>query len=172
MPLTKTLRAHAPTAILTAAMMGAAIAAITLPRANAESAGKPVATAASHDGVLQHVNKRLASLKSKLGITKDEEPAWHGFAQVSRDNATAMEKMFDQRAQKLDKMNAVENMESFAAIQSKQADDMNKLSAAFNTLYGKLTPDQQKQVDEMFRATAERHMEHRQREKHKPATHD
>lgn len=170
MPLTKILRFHAPTAILTATMLGAAIAVVALPHANAQSPSKPAATT-SHGSIVQHVDRRLAALKHKIGITKDEETAWQGFAQVSRDNATAMEKMYRQREEKLDKMNAVENMESFAAIQSKQADDINKLSAAFNSLYTKLTPDQQKQIDATFRAAAERRMKLHSHVKHGTPSH-
>ncbi len=163
----RSLRAHAPAALLAATMAGASIAAIALPHARAatpESKSKSktttTATPAPQSRMLAHVDHRLAALKAKLRITASEQDAWHGFAQVSRDNATAIATLYQSRAAHLATMNAVQNMESFAAIQAKQADNMNKLTAAFQTLYGKLDAAQQKTADSMFRAYAEHHMAH------------
>ena len=158
----RSLRAHAPAALLAATMAGASIAALALPHARAATPETKTTTAAApHSPVLKHVDHRLAALKTKLGITKTERAAWHGFAQVSRDNATSIAALYQSRAAHLATMNAVQNMESFAAIQAKQADNMNKLTAAFQTLYTKLDATQQKKVDAMFRAYAKRHLEHR-----------
>ena len=158
----RSLRAHAPAALLAATMAGASIAAIALPHARAATPEtKTTSAPAPHARMLAHVDHRLAALKAKLGITADEQAAWHGFAQVSRDNATSIAALYQSRAAHLATMNAVQNMESFAAIQAKQADNMNKLTAAFQTLYGKLDAAQQKRVDAMFRAYAERRLGHR-----------
>ena len=158
----RSLRAHAPAALLAATMAGASIAALALPHARAATPEtKTTTSAAPHSRMLKHVDHRLAALKTKLGITKTERAAWHGFAQVSRDNATSIATLYQSRAAHLATMNAVQNMESFAAIQAKQADNMNKLTAAFQTLYTKLDATQQKKVDAMFRAYAKRHLEHR-----------
>lgn len=166
MPFTRIIRNHGAPVALAAAMLGASATAIVLPRADAATKVQPVAAAAPNQTVLDHVNRRLGSLKQRLEITHEQEGAWHAFAQVSRENATAMAKLYDQRAQHIGTMNAVQNMESYAAIQARQADDMNKLSAAFQTLYGKLTPPQQHKVDAMFRIEAERHLHHRRATKH------
>ncbi|OYW10669.1 MAG: hypothetical protein B7Z59_06425 [Acidiphilium sp. 37-67-22] len=157
----RSLRTHAPAALLAATMAGASIAAIALPHARAATPeSKTTTTPAPHSRMLAHVDHRLAALKAKLRITAAEQDAWHGFAQVSRDNATAIATLYQSRAAHLATMNAVQNMESFAAIQARQADNMNKLTAAFQTLYGKLDASQQKTVDSMFRAYAEHHMAH------------
>jgi hypothetical protein len=165
----RSLRTHAPAALLAATMAGASIAAIALPHARAatpesKTTSKTTTTTttapAPHSRMLVHVDHRLAALKAKLRITASEQHAWHGFAQVSRDNATAIATLYQSRAAHLATMNAVQNMESFAAIQAKQADNMNKLTAAFQTFYGKLDASQQKTVDSMFRAYAEHHMAH------------
>ncbi|GBQ05417.1 Spy/CpxP family protein refolding chaperone [Acidiphilium acidophilum] len=105
--------------------------------------------------MIAHVDANLAKLKKSIGITTAEESSWHGFTQVSRTNALNLATLYQQRSKTLSTMNAVQNMESYAAIAAKNADDMNALSAAFQTLYAKLTPAQQKKIDTVFRARAE-----------------
>ncbi|MCF3947878.1 Spy/CpxP family protein refolding chaperone [Acidiphilium sp. AL] len=156
MSLSRTL--HKP--VLAAALLasGLGLGAVGLHRASAETAPATATGAAPmtpmQKAIIAHVNARLASLKKDIGITKAEEPAWHGFTQVSRGNATGMAALYAARAKGLATMNAVQNMESYSAIAAKQADDMNALSAAFQTLYAKLTPAQRKKVDARFRAEA------------------
>jgi division protein CdvB (Snf7/Vps24/ESCRT-III family) len=109
----------------------------------------------SEKATVSHVDARLAKLKQSIGITTSEEASWQGFVQVSRTNALNLDGLYEQRSKSLATMNAVENMESYSAILAKNADDMNNLSAAFQTLYTQLTPDQQKKIDAEFRAKAE-----------------
>jgi hypothetical protein len=48
-------------------------------------------------------------------------------------------------------MSAVDNMKSYAAIARSYADDTEKLATAFASLYAKLSPEQQKTADQLFR---------------------
>ncbi|MGC9269380.1 Spy/CpxP family protein refolding chaperone [Acidiphilium sp.] len=105
--------------------------------------------------MIAHVDANLATLKKSIGVTASEEASWQGFTQVSRSNALNLAALYQARAKTLATMNAVQNMESYAAIAARNADDMNALSAAFHTLYAKLTPAQQKKIDAVFRAHAE-----------------
>ena len=107
--------------------------------------------------VLNHVDQRLAVLKKTLVITPAQQPDWHGFATVMRNNATGLWQMYNERNAKLGTMNALANIESYAAITGRQADDMNALSAAFQILYGILTPAQQVKADILFRREAKQH---------------
>ncbi len=68
-----------------------------------------------------------------------------------RDNAKAMDAIYQQRAEKLASMTAVDNMQSFAQIEQERAQDMQKLVPAFQTLYGSLSDQQKKTADQMFR---------------------
>jgi hypothetical protein len=134
-------------------LMGAALAqtSTTAPTTTAAPA-KPAAAKVSP--MIMHVNEHLASLKKSLAITPAEENNWEGFAQVMRDNATGLAAQYKTRADAVDTMNAVQNMESYTSIASTQADDMTRLSAAFQTLYTSLTPAQQQKADQIFRTEA------------------
>jgi hypothetical protein len=112
--------------------------------------------------VLKHVDQRLIALKKSLVITPAQQADWHGFAAVMRSNATGLSRMYDERNAKLGTMNALANIESYAAITGRQADDMNALSAAFQILYGTLTPVQQHKADMVFRVKARQHERKRQ----------
>jgi hypothetical protein len=109
-------------------------------------AGKPSDTQAA-------VEQRITALQTRLAITQDQTPAWNAFAQVMRDNAQNTDTLFQQRAQNAAKMSAVENMKSYAAIARAYADNTEHLATAFETLYGKLTPQQQQTADTLFRET-------------------
>ena len=112
--------------------------------------------------VLKRVDQRLTSLKKALAITPAQQANWHGFAAVMRTNATGLSKMYEERNAKLGTMNALANIESYAAITGQQADDMNALSAAFHILYGTLTLTQQQKADTLFRLKARQHIKKRQ----------
>ena len=60
-------------------------------------------------------------------------------------------------------MSAVDNMQSFEAIEQARADGMQKLVPAFQTLYTSLSDQQKQQADALFRYQAAK------AEAHKPA---
>jgi periplasmic protein CpxP/Spy len=97
------------------------------------------------------VERRIADLHSKLHITGDESAKWDQFAQVMRDNAKEMDQAYQQRADKLGTMTAVDNMQSFAQIEQQRAQDMQKLVPAFQNLYASLSDPQKKTADDLFR---------------------
>jgi periplasmic protein CpxP/Spy len=97
------------------------------------------------------VEQHIAQQKTQLHITAAQEPQWDQFAQVMRDNAQDMSRSFEQRGSRLSTMNAAENMQSYADMAQQHAQDMQKLAAAFQTLYSGLSPDQKKLADNMFR---------------------
>ncbi len=113
-------------------------------------------TQAGTTSVEQMQQQRLAQLHQKLGITPAEEGAWSQFAQASTQNATQLDAQYRDRAAQLGSMNAVQTMQSFAKIQTKQAEDMTNLVPQFQQLYAALSPAQQQAADAMFRDTAER----------------
>jgi catalase (peroxidase I) len=100
----------------------------------------------------QAVEQRIQALQAKLAITPGEMHDWNDFAQVMRDNASSTDQLFQQRAHSAATMTAVENMRSYAGIARSYADNTQKLADAFATFYGKLTPEQQKSADALFRA--------------------
>jgi len=119
-------------------------------------AGHPVAGKNAEE----RVEGRIKELHAQLRITPAEEPQWNEFAQVMRENARDMDQAFLQRAQQFPTMDAVQNMQSYEQIAEQHAQRVQKLLPAFEKLYDAM-PDQQKRLaDQVFRANAEKHMQH------------
>jgi hypothetical protein len=104
----------------------------------------------------QMAEERITDLHTRLHITAQQQPQWDQFAQVMRDNAKDLDSAYQQRATTFDKMNAVENMQSYAQIEQTRAQDLQKLVPAFQTLYSALSDDQKKSADQLFRNQAAR----------------
>ena len=108
----------------------------------------------------ERVERRINELHSQLQITPAEEPQWNEFAQVMRENARDMDQAFMQRAQQFPTMNAVQNMQSYEQISQEHAQRVQKLLPAFQKLYDAMPEQQKRLADQVFRANAEKHMEH------------
>jgi hypothetical protein len=104
----------------------------------------------------QMAEQRITDLHKQLKITAAEQSQWDQFAQVMRDNAKDLDAAYQQRATNFDKMNAVENMQSYAQTEQTRAQDMQKLVPAFQALYTVLSDQQKQQADELFRNQAAR----------------
>ncbi len=103
------------------------------------------------------VETRITQLHKELGITSAQQGQWDQFAQVMRDNAKAFGKAIQDRAAKLASMNAMESMQSYAALAELHSQDVQKLTAAFQTLYGSLSDAQKKAADTAFRPRVRAH---------------
>jgi periplasmic protein CpxP/Spy len=112
------------------------------------------AVAGSHQ---EKVEQRIADMHATLHITEAQEPQWDSFAQVMLDNAQAMETVLGKNAGTAPTRTATEIMQSYAEIAAQHAQNVQKLSTAFDTVYAGLTADQQKAADEMFRVKADEH---------------
>ncbi len=113
------------------------------------------ATATPEQTEQQAAEQRIQTLQAALQIAPPQMAQWTGFAQAMRDNAAATDALFRSRAASAATMNAVDNMKSYATVARSYADNTQKLSDAFGTLYAALS-DQQKQVaDRLFRQQAE-----------------
>ncbi len=124
-------------------------------RPAATTAEAPVAAGAHHASV-RHVDQRIAELHAKLAITPEQQPQWDRFTKVMRDNATAMDTRFQRRRQTLLTMSTAENMQSYAHLVVEHGQDVQRLSAAFDTLYAGLSALQQRTADQNFRDDAHR----------------
>jgi hypothetical protein len=145
-------------------------AAMAQPQSAAVQGGTPRPPAAEASPMGSHpvagknaeerVEARIKELHAQLRITPAEEPQWNEFAQAMRENARDMDQVFMQRAQQFPTMNAVQNMQSYEQIAEQHAQRVQKLVPAFEKLYDAM-PDQQKRLaDQVFRANAEKHMQH------------
>ena len=75
------------------------------------------------------VERRITDLHGKLHITSQQSQPWDQFAQVMRDNAREMDQVYQQRAEKLGSMSAVDNMQSYAQIEQQRAQDVAEARA-------------------------------------------
>jgi periplasmic protein CpxP/Spy len=130
---------------------GAAPQVAPAPAVSSPIAGHPVAGKNAEE----RVERRIAELRVQLRITPAEQQQWDQFAGVMRENARDMDQIFIQRAQQLGSMTALQNMQSYEQLAEAHAQHLQKLVAAFQTLYVAM-PDQQKQLaDQVFHANAE-----------------
>jgi len=136
------------------ALGGPAVAAVVSQTATTPAASTTQQT--QRWSIQQITQERLNRLRDQLRITAAEEPAWNQFAQTSMQNAASLDQAYHQRAEQVPTANAMQNLQSFAQIQMRQAQDMQRLVPIFQSLYSKLTPQQQQIADQTFRATAER----------------
>jgi sorbitol-specific phosphotransferase system component IIBC len=100
------------------------------------------------------VEQRIADMHATLHITPAEDPAFNSFAQVMLDNAQAMDAVATKNEGDPSTRNAVQTLQQYASVTEQHAQNVQKLSAAFGTLYATLSPAQQKTADEMFRNAA------------------
>jgi hypothetical protein len=108
------------------------------------------------------VEKRITDMHRELQVTPAESSQWDQFAQVMRDNAKEIDQAYKDRADKLDSMSAVDNMQSYAQIEQLRAQQVQKLVPAFQTLYASLSDQQKQRADALFRNQAAREQAHRQ----------
>src|SRR5690348_6111180 len=156
MPM-KTIFSHGFAPMVVAALLSLPLAAWAQSPPATPMAGHAVPGQSAQE----RVEQRIKELHAQLRITPAEEPQWNQFAAVMRDNARAMDQAFMQRAQNFETMNAVQNMQSYQQLSQVHAEDLQKLVPAFQKLYDAM-PEQQRQLaDQVFRANAEQHAQHR-----------
>jgi protein CpxP len=133
--------------------------ALSLPAAAWAQTTTAPATTQPAASIQQKVEQRIADMHATLNITPAQETQWDAFAQVMLDNAQAMQALESKSAGNMATASAVELLQSYSEIAQQHAQNVQKLSTAFGTLYASLTAEQKKSADEMFRSTAERREE-------------
>ena len=98
----------------------------------------------------ERVEARIKSLHDQLKITDAETPQWNAFAQVMRDNATAMRGQIDQRRQGKGKMSAIDDLRSYRQLAQAHVEGLDRLIPAFQALYDTMPDDQKKNADAVF----------------------
>jgi hypothetical protein len=166
-PATQAPATQAPATMAPSTMapstMAPAVSAPAAPSART-SAPAPHGTSAhvsAPRGTPAHVNDRIEAMRRRLQITAQQEPAWNAFAQTMRDNATATEQAYQDRAAHLQTMTAVENLHSFAKLEQSRAEGLEGLATSFDTLYGQLSDTQKHVADAMFARQGEHAGKHK-----------
>lgn len=154
---------------LTTALLIAPALAQTTPSAPPAAAPAPRAAPAKPvPHRVSPIEARIRRLHAQLHITAAQAAQWDRVAATMRENSETIEHLVRERAAKLRTMNAVENLQTYAAIADAHADGLRKLVPAFDALYQSMSPAQKRNADAIFRSIAE-HYAHRSAAKPKPA---
>ena len=111
----------------------------------------PDASPALAPDLAAKVDKHNKQLHDQLQITPQQQPQWDRFAAVTSSNAADIGQAFSERGAKLDTMNALENMQSFAHVAQVHAANMQKAADAFEALYATFSSEQKQVADDVFR---------------------
>ena len=98
------------------------------------------------------VEARIKEMHSKLKITKDQEDLWNKVADVMRENEKSMEPLHKARSEKAKTMSAVDDLKSYSDIAVAHAEGLKKFIPVFEALYDKMSDDQKKNADMIFRS--------------------
>ena len=104
--------------------------------------------------------QRLDGLHDKLGISAEQEPAWQAFHDQAKAQGERMRAHRDtMRAQwsQSEALTTPERIRRRSELMSERLAAMNDMAVAVETLYGQLTPEQQKQFDQMPMMMGGRH---------------
>lgn len=108
------------------------------------------ATAPESEKGESQIEKRIEELHKKLRITPEQEAQWKHLADVMRENARKMQELAKERAKDV-KSNAVEVVKSYSRVIEEHEKGMKKFIPAFQDLYEKLSDEQKKIADDLFR---------------------
>lgn len=124
----------------------------------ADAAATPTAEApAAAPTPAEQVEHHIADLHAELQISPAQETLWKPVADAMRQNAARIDALFDQRAAQQEKMNAIQDLHSYAAITETRAEDVRRFIPLFEKLYDSMSPEQKKNADDVFRAAERRH---------------
>ncbi|HUK58950.1 MAG TPA: Spy/CpxP family protein refolding chaperone [Stellaceae bacterium] len=154
-----------------AALLGGA-SAIVLPAA-AQQSPPPSAAAPAAPGQEQqrppraprpnHIEGRLAYLKTELHITPAQEAQWSKVADAMRQNSVERRQAFDQMRQaRTAPPNALQRLETVSRLSAMRSQQTDRLLAAFRPLYDTLSDQQKQAANDIFGPHGHRsHFHHR-----------
>ena len=101
-----------------------------------------------HDPVRHQ--QRMEQMHQRLGITAEQEPAWQAFTAQMDAQRERMQAHHEQMRAQWDADDALtmpERIQRRSAFMTERLAAMQEMSAALETLYAELTPEQQAQLD-------------------------
>jgi protein CpxP len=99
-------------------------------------------------GMAQHMDSRLASMRTKLKITDEQMPQWNAFADTMRDNARRMTEMHEKMGPATS-MSAPEHFDRMEKMTAGMMAAAQSTKAAFMPLYSVMSPEQKKEADNL-----------------------
>src|SRR6516162_11616628 len=115
--------------------------------------GMPMMRMMSQDGMhvmTEHIEGRLAFLKTELKITDAQLPLWNAFAQAMRDNASTMQAMPYPMMEMNKAATLFDKLAERETILAARLEAVRKLKAAAEPLYAALNADQKKTADDIM----------------------
>lgn len=102
-------------------------------------------------GGAEHVEGRIAYLKTELKITDAQAQDWNKVADVMRENAKALTQLRDEARANGDKpQTAVERLDTFERFAQARAKAITGFADAFKPLYDRMSDDQRKSADALL----------------------
>ena len=144
------IRKAAVPALIALALISGTAWAQTAPAPASSTSMSSTATKSHAQRRMDNVEQQISTMHSQLNITDAQSQQWDAYAQTMRDNAQKTSDAMRDRGQKMATMNADDIMKSYAELAQMHADQMQKLSSAWSTLYAVLTPDQKQTADTLF----------------------
>jgi hypothetical protein len=97
-------------------------------------------------GRAQHVEGRIAFMRTKLKITDHQMPQWNAFADALRGNARRMTEMHEMMAHDAS-LSAPERLDRMEKMAAGMTEAVQSTKAAFMPLYSVLGAEQKKEAD-------------------------
>jgi len=97
-----------------------------------------------------HMEGRLAFLKTELKITDAQMPLWNRFADALRTSSASMRSMPQGMMQNAAATTAPARLDFFVSMLSSRVDALRGVKSALDPLYAALSDEQKKQADEMM----------------------
>ena len=97
-------------------------------------------------GMAQHMEGRLASMRTKLKITDEQMPQWNAFADAMRDNARRMTEMHEKMGPAVS-LSAPERLDRMEKMTAGMMEAAQSTKAAFMPLYSVMSAEQKKMAD-------------------------
>lgn len=122
-------------------------------------AAGPAVSAPAEANQAEVVERRLAALHRRLGITPAQQPLWERFAAVVRQNSQQRQVNQAERARRSEAATAVNELRYYAGLAQEHAGELQHLIPVFEALYANMTPEQKAAADrtmQQFLAQAER----------------
>jgi hypothetical protein len=98
----------------------------------------------------QHIEGRIAFLKTELGIRPEQEQVWNAYADALREAATSMQSMHDQMMSDGMPATLPERMQWHDQMMSSRLEALKALRAAAVPLYNALSPEQKQTADALM----------------------
>ncbi|HEY1502719.1 MAG TPA: Spy/CpxP family protein refolding chaperone [Stellaceae bacterium] len=96
------------------------------------------------------IEARIKALHDQLKVTAAEEAQWKAVAQAMRDSAQTTGALIADRAKNAKSMTAIDDLHSYRAVLQSHVDGIDKLTTAFEALYGSMPDAQKKIADAVF----------------------